>query len=225
MSFTPLPKTFTDFCINPDLPFPQILELGCGDGCFREILADRGIFSWGLDHIGPEGGTVADVVGDALVPPVAVGSLDFLLAPNLLKHLVPADPALVFLTGWLELLKPGGSLFIFEDDRRDAPAGVANFRDLQEFLSRLMPESRGPLLPLEDFKGRVAVLGSVACWDFGLVRNRQAIDAAAVLEFLGQGGKPTGEPGRLMEAISRDGLDPGYFWWARASMVMEGTGT
>ena len=224
MSFTPLPKTFTDICLNPDSPFPQILELGCGDGRFREILVGQGISSWGLDHIGPVGGTVADVVGDALAPPVAVGSLDLLLAPNLLKHLLPTDPALGFLSGWMKMLKPGGSLFIFEDDPRGIPAGVAHYRDLQEFLSRLMPESRGPLLPLADFKTRVSILGLTASWDFGLVRNRQTIDAEAVLAFLGQGGEPVGEPGRLMKGIGRDGLDPGYFWWARASTVVKGTG-
>lgn len=224
MSFTPLPKTFTDICLKRDSTCPQILELGCGDGRFREVLAGQGIFSWGLDQTGPEGGTVADVVGDALAPPVAVGSLDLLLAPNLLKHLVPADPALGFLSGWLKMLKPGGSLFIFEDDPRDIPAGVAHYRDLQEFLSRLMPESRGPLLPLEAFKARVSMLGFAACWDFGLVRNRQTIDAEAALAFLGQDGEPSGEPGRLMKVIRSDGLDPGYFWWARASAVFEGTG-
>ena len=224
MSFIPLPKTFTDICLNPDSPFLQILELGCGDGRFREILAGQGISSWGLDHVGPQGGTVADVVGDALVPPVALGSLDLLLAPNLLKHLVPADPALGFLSGWMKMLKPGGSLFIFEDDPRDFPAGVAHYRDLQEFLSRLMPESRGPLMPLKVFRARVSILGFAACWDFGLVRNRQTIDAEAALAFLGQGREPMGEPGRLMKNISRDGLDPGYFWWARASVVVKGTG-
>ncbi len=224
MSFTPLPKIFIDICSNPDSSSLQVLELGCGDGRFQKILADRGIFSWGLDRIGPKGGTVADVVGDALGPPVAVGSLDLLLVPNLLRHLARAEPSLGFLVRWLELLKPGGSLFIFEDEPRDAPAGVSHYRDLQEFLSRLMPESRGPLLPLGDFKARVSALGAAACWDFGLVRNSQTIDAAAVLEFLGQEGEPTGEPGCLMKSIGRDGLDPGYFWWARASATMEGMG-
>ena len=224
MSFSPLPKTFTDICLHPDFIFPRILELGCGDGRFRSILADLGITSWGLDRFGPEVGTVADVVGDALSPPVARGSLDFLLAANLLRHLVPADPALGFLVGWLELLKPGGSLFVFEDEPGDVPAGVARYGDLQDVLFRLMPQSRGPLLPLTDFKARVANFGAAAGWEFGLVRNRQTIDAEAVLELLRRGGEPTGQVGRVMRGIDRDGLDPGYYWWARASAVSEGAG-
>lgn len=219
MSFTPLPKTFIDLCLNSDFPSPRILELGCGDGRFREVLTDSDINSWGLDRIGPYGGTVADIVGDALFPPVAPGTLDLLLAPNLCRHLASADPSLGFLARWLEILKPGGSLFIFEDEPDDTPAGVARYRDLQVFLSRLMPESRGPLLPLVEFKTRVSALEFPADWNFGLVRNLQTIDPAVVLEMLGQGGEPEGESGRLMRAIGSDGLDPGCFWWAQASAV------
>ena len=224
MSFSPLPKTFTDICLHPDFSFPRILELGCGDGRFRSILAERDIPSWGLDRFGPDVGTVADVVGDALYPPVARRSLDFLLAANLLRHLVPSDPALGFLAGWMELLKPGGSLFIFEDEPGEAPAGVARYGELQDILCRLMPQSRGPLLPVADFKARVSNLEAAADWEFGLVRNRQTIDPEAVLELLNQGGEPTGQVGRLMRGIDRDGLDPGYYWWARASGVIEGAG-
>ncbi len=225
MSFTPLPKTFTDLCLNPDFPLPRILELGCGDGRFRDVLTGMGIFSWGLDRIGRYGGTVADVVGDALSPPVASGSLDCLLAANLVRHLAAADPTLGFLTRWLELLNPDGSLFIFEDEPGDSPAGVVRYGELQDFLCRLMPESRGPLLPLAEFKTRVSTLDSFSGWDFGLVRNRQTIDAAVVLEMLGQGGEPEGEPGKLMRDIDRDGLDPGHFWWAKTSAVGKGTRT
>jgi SAM-dependent methyltransferase len=224
MSFSPLPKTFTDICLHPDFSFPRILELGCGDGRFRSILAERDIPSWGLDRFGPDVGTVADVVGDALYPPVARRSLDFLLAANLLRHLVPADPALGFLAGWMELVKPGGSLFIFEDEPGEVPAGVARYGELQDILCRLMPQSRGPLLPVADFKARVSNLEAAAGWEFGLVRNRQTIDSEAVLELLKQGGDTTGQVGRLMRGIDRDGLDPGYYWWARASAVSEGAG-
>ncbi len=224
MLFTPIPKTFTDLCLNPVIPFPRILELGCGDGRFGEALTGHGIASWGLDRMGPYAGTVADVVGDALTPPVASGSLDLLLAANLVRHFAPVDPTLGFLTGWLALLKSGGSLFIFEDEPGNAPAGVARYGELQDFLCRLMPESRGPLLPLAEFKTRVSVLGNNADWEFGIIRNRQTIDADVVLEMLGQDGEPAGEPGHLMRAIGRDGLDPGHYWWARASVVAKGTG-
>ncbi len=225
MSFTPLPKTFTDLCLNSDFPFPRILELGCGDGRFREALIHRGIISWGLDRVEPLRGTVADVVGDALCPPVAPGMLDLLLAANLVRHLASADPTLFCLTGWLEMLKPGGSLFIFEDEPGDTPAGVARYRDLQDFLCRLLPESRGPLLPLAEFQARVSVLEASAAWDFGMIRNCQTIDSSVVLDMLSRGGDKEGESGHLMKAIDRDGLDPGHFWWARASVVSEGVGT
>jgi len=167
---------------------------------------------------------VADVVGDALYPPVASGSLDLLLAANLVRHLAPVDPTLGFLDRWLALLKSGGSLVIFEDEPGNTPAGVARFGDLQDFLCRLMPESRGPLLPLAEFRTRVFDLGNHTEWEFGLVRNRQTIDVSMVLKMLGPEGEPEGEPGLLMRAIGRDGLDPGNFWWARASAVAKGTG-
>ena len=225
MSFTPLPKIFTDTCTLPGLSCPQILELGCGDGCFREILTRQGLDSWGLDRSGAELGSVADVVGDALSPPILAGSVDILLAPNLVRHLLPADPALGFLARWLDLLKPGGSLFIFEDEPGDTPAGAAHFKDLIEFLSRLLPESRGSMLPLSEFQALVNSLGLTARWEFGLVRNRYTINAAAVVEWLGIGDPVKGRVKRLIEGIGRDGLDPGYFWWARAQNACEGTGS
>ena len=225
MSFTPLPKIFTDIFLALDSPNPQILELGCGDGRFRTVLAEHEIFSWGLDRLGPEGGTVADLVGDALAPPVGVESLDLLLVPNLLRHLAPTDPVLDFLARWLKLLKPGGSLFIFEDEPATEPAGAAHYRDLQEFLGRLMPESRGPLLPLADFKARIAVPRFSCSWEFGLIRNTQTLDTEVVQAFLDPGAASKGEPGRLRIGIERDGLDPGHYWWARATSRMERTGS
>ena len=225
MSFTPLPKIFTETCSHRDIPFPQILELGCGDGCFRSVLAQAGCPSWGLDLTGPKLGTVAEVVGDALSPPIAVGSLDILLAANLLRHLVPVDRSLRFLARWMDLLKPGGSLFIFEDEPGDTPASVANYRDLMVFLQRLLPENRGPMLPLNDFQPLVKSLGLTARWEFGQARNRYPINAAAVLEFLGVAEQVDRPLGRLIEGIGRDGLDPGNYWWARAQADAEGTGS
>jgi SAM-dependent methyltransferase len=225
MSFTPLPKIFTDICLALDSSKPRILELGCGDGRFRTVLADHDIFSWGLDRLGPAGGTVAHLVGDALALPVAVGSLDLLLVPNLLRHLVPKDPGLGFLARWLDFLKPGGSLFIFEDEPATEPAGAAHYRDLQEFLSRLMPESRGPLLPLADFMARIAAPRFSCNWEFGMIRNTQNLDADVVQAFLDPGTGHRGESGRLRIGIDRDGLDPGDYWWARASSGMERTGS
>lgn len=224
MSFTPLPKIFTDSCLDLTASTPRILELGCGDGRFRDVMADHDIFSWGLDRLGPQTGTVADLVGDALTPPVACGSLDVLVVPNLLRHLIPAGGGLKFMAGWLDLLKPGGSLFIFEDEPATEPAGALHYRDLQEFLSRLMPESRGPLLSLADFKVRMAHESLSCVWKFGLLRNTQTLDAEAVLGFLDPGADSSGEPGRLRTAIGRDGLDCGDFWWAQATLGRERKG-
>lgn len=224
MSFTPLPKTFTDFFASLETDPPRVLELGCGDGRFREVLGRNHISSWGLDRVGPVLGTVADVVGDAMAPPVAPASLDLLVVPNLLRHLLAATGEFSFLKDWLRLLRPGGALFIFEDEPSQEPAGAACYRDLQEFLRKLMPESRGSLMTLEEFRSRSAVALPGIDWTFGKERNREPLDAEAVLGFLDQGGDPAGEPGRLMKSIRRDGLDPGEFWWAQAIISGEEVG-
>lgn len=221
MSFTPLPKIFTDLCLHAVLPPPRILELGCGDGCFRAVLADHGISCWGLDLVGPEGGTVVDVVGDARDLPVAGGSVDILLVPNLLRHLVPAEPALGFLEGWLEALKPGGFLFIFEDEPVTEPLAAAHYRDLQDFLSRLMPESRGPMLSLESFKARLTDRVPLSRWEFGTARNLQPLDASTVLAFLEPVSGDSGEIRRLQAGIRHDGLTPGDYWWARVAKATD----
>ena len=224
MSFTPLPKTFTDFCSNLDFPVSRILELGCGEGRFRDALSDLGMTCWGLDRVHPQGGTVADVVGDAECPPLLSASLDLLVVPNLMRHMLPALADFSFLGRWLELLKPGGSLFIFEDEPGTASPAEVNYRDLQVFLARLLPESRGPLIPLAEFKVRSSSFPKSAAWEFGLVRNRQTIDAAPVLDMLGPGVDAGGESALLARNIGRDGLDPGHYWWARATTGGEGTG-
>lgn len=192
------------------------MELGCGDGRFAHNLQDYDFKVWGLDRMTPAGGTVADVVGDALLPPVAARSVDILVASNLVRHLTPFAADLDFVGRWLDLLKPGGALFIFEDEPCDHPPGAVNYRDLQEFLRRMMPASRGPLLPLAQFQERLGTRWSGAAWEFGRALNCSQLDPAVVVDLLRQGGRPKGEPGRLIRSITRDGLEPGFFWWARA---------
>gem|GEM_PF-1957679 len=225
MSFTPLPKTFTDFCDSLDSSSPRMLELGCGDGIFMAQMARSGHSFLGLDRVGRDGGTVADIVGDALAPPVAPGTLDVLVIPNLLRHLVPRAPGLEFVKRWLDLLKPGGGLFIFEDQPADLPPGAAHYRDLQEFLRKLMPDSRGPLISLDQFRHRLGGRWESDTWEFGLEKNNWALDAGMVVDMLNQGGKAKGEAGRLVKAIRRDGLDPGYFWWAGTVAASRGSVT
>jgi SAM-dependent methyltransferase len=217
MPFIPLPKNFTDLCTSGQFEPSRSVELGCGDGRFLNILRDSGFTVWGLDRIPPAGGSAADIVADALSPPLAAGSLDLVVASNLVRHLAVRHEGLPFLDTWLGLLQPGGSLYIFEDEPGDSPAGTANFRDLHAFLARLMPVTRGPLLPLDKFRAAVDRSACPACWDYGRVKNEYQLDAGAAMRMLrGQGATPQGEASRLIRAIGRRGLDAGWYWWARA---------
>lgn len=230
MSFTPLPKTFIDFCGSLDPVTSRNLELGCGDGCFQDVVAGCGVVLLGLDLVPPARGSTADIVGDVIFPPLFRGSLDLVVAPNLLRHLFAIHGQLDFLEQWLALLKPGGSLFIFEDEPGSTPPGAEVYRKLQAFLRLLMPESRGPLLSRAEFLSRMPAVLPGVCWEHGMVRNRHHLDCDAVLEFLGRGLSPDEEKdiggsspqGCLMRDIARDGLDPGHYWWARATSVQEG---
>ena len=208
MPFTPLPTIFTDLCGSLDPEHSRNLELGCGDGRFLEAAAGCGLRLWGLDLVPPGRGSSAAVVGDALAPPISMGACDLVVASNLVRHLLAVAGNLRFLESWLDLLKPGGSLFVFEDEPAvgDGPAG--NYRDLQEFLSRLVPEARGPLLARRDFLGLATVEHPDVTWEHGLARNLHGLDGSAIMDLL--------EPGPLKRAIEAGGVDPGHFWWARA---------
>lgn len=207
MSFTPLPTTFTDLSGVLDPAQSRNLELGVGDGRFQAAAAVCGLRLWGLDLVPPVRGTTADFVGDAFAPPVSSCSLDLLVASNLVRHLLAVGGNLNFLDRWLALLKPGGSLFIFEDEPAAGSGPAGNYRDLQEFLRRLTPETRGPLLPLADFLALSGREFPAVAWDKGMVRNQYRLDSVAVLEFLGAG--------PLWQAIAEKGLEPGQYWWTR----------
>ena len=222
MSFTPLPTIFTDLSGShsgslrgsPDSDNSRNLELGCGDGRFQAEAARCGVKLWGLDLSPPAMGTTADIVGDACFPPITPGSLDLLVAPNLVRHLLAVSGGLEFLDLWLTLLKPGGSLFIFEDEPTNDTAATVNYRDLQDFLRQLVPESRGGLLPLAEFLELSAQAQPGLNWEHGLARNLQPIDSSPVLALLG--------PGPLKQSIVGEGLDPGRYWWAQASAGRKG---
>jgi SAM-dependent methyltransferase len=209
MPFTPLPTIFTDLCGSLDPDNSRNLELGCGDGRFLQAAGDCGLRLWGLDLVPPDRGSSAAVVGDALEPPISTGACDLVVASNLVRHLLAVTGGLRFLGSWLALLKPGGSLFVFEDEpaMEEGPAG--NYRDLQDFLSRLVPEARGPLLARRDFLGLAAGDHPDLRWEHGLVRNLHGLDSAPILDLL--------EPGPLKRAIESEGVDPGHYWWARAT--------
>ena len=113
------------------------------------------------------------MVGDALEPPISAGACDLVVASNLVRHLLAVTGHLRFLGSWLALLKPGGSLFVFEDEPATEEGPAGNYRDLQEFLSRLVPEARGPLLARRDFLDRAAAAHPDVIWEHDLVRNLQ----------------------------------------------------
>jgi len=199
---------------NLDPDCSTLLELGSGEGHFQELVAQKGQICVGMDIRQPVTGTVCDLVGDARRPPLKPGSLSVLVAANLIRHLVPRHKLGQYVKMWRGLLKPGGSLFIFEDEPSQATGPQRNFRDLQAFLAQLMPESRGPLMSLKRFQ-QLLEAEKLDHWTFGSQINHETIDATTVVRFLGGGqGVPTGQVAGLIKSIGRDGLAPGNYWWA-----------
>ena len=211
MSFFPLPRIFlTDLESGAD---PQVVELGCGDGRFGAVIADAGVRAIGIDRRPRSCGTAADLVGDVVDPPLLPGSVQVLVAANLLRHLDLPGPDAVP-ASWTGLLRPGGVLWIFEDEPGDATAGAANYADLQSWLARLVP-GRSPLLSLASFRDCFSP-GADEGWSFGLAANEYpaSVDGAlAVLEP--DFGDVEGEAGSLADRIRADGLGYGQYWWAR----------
>ncbi|MBI1239177.1 MAG: methyltransferase domain-containing protein [Alphaproteobacteria bacterium] len=104
--------------ILPLLPTPveRALEIGCGTGATLHLLREQGLVRWaGGIEIVPEAASRAEAVCDAVwaldiekeLPPIEAGSLDLILALDVLEHLV--DP-------WgtvdrlVPLLRPGGTM-------------------------------------------------------------------------------------------------------------------
>jgi hypothetical protein len=216
MPFRPLPTIFTEHLSRLEPDSDVVLELGSGPGDFQALVAAAGHRSWGLDWRPPAAGTACDLVGDARLAPVRPQALTILVAANLVRHLAPRRRLPEFIARWRHLLKPGGALYVFEDEPGRATAAQANYRDLQSFLAQLMPETRGTLLARERFAQLVGADSEPGAWTFGSAANRSPLDAQAVLKFLaGSAGPPTGPVAGLMRRIGRDGLDPGRYWWAR----------
>lgn len=216
MPFDPLPKTLTDLlAAGAGAPLTAV-ELGCGDGRLLALVRQPGIACYGLDRLPRVAGSRADVVADACRPPIRAASVDLVLASNLVRHLVPAQRDLGFLDAWLALLKPGGSLFILEDEPTARPAPAANYRDLQAFLARLWPLGRGPLLSHEGFGRRLPARLAALVTDHGVAENRWPQDAAAAVAMLEAGRPAPGdEAARLAAAIAARGLACGRQWWCR----------
>ena len=215
MSFSPLPELFLEHLEICRRSSARILDLGCGDGAFFASLLPLEAELVGLDRAGPAAGSAAQVVGDARVPPLRSGTMDLVVAANLFRHIFPADPRAGFLDHWRRLLRPGGALFLFEDEPAGFPAAVRNYRRVQEFLNRLLPAVRGPLLARAGFE---RLLGSGRWgtdWVLGSGRNELEPDLEAVRGLLFSGHpSPEGEASRLLRALEQDGLAYGDFWWA-----------
>lgn len=221
MSFDPLPETLAELCRGRPSGWRGV-DLGCGDGELTGALRRHGAWIAGLDSAprGIAGG--ADLRGDARRPPLREGSLDLVVAGNLARHLLPADPGFGFLDAWLRLLRPGGSVFLLEDEPTAGDA-AANHRDLQDFLARLAPAGRGPLVSLSDFVGAMPsrLRGSIA--GQGVAPNRWELDARAAVAMLATGRPaPGGEAARLAGRIERHGLGCGDMWWLQ--LAAAGTG-
>jgi SAM-dependent methyltransferase len=210
--FDPIPETMTELCRAAPDGF-RAVELGCGDGGLLARLRQCGVWCAGLDLAPRALARAVDVRGDARRPPLRAASLDLVVAANLVRHLISADPRLRFLDAWLGLLRPGGSVFVLEDEPSAEPA-AANHRDLQAFLARLFPDGRGPLVARDAFVRALPdhLSARVAGTAVGANASRQ--DAQAAIAMLERGNPEAGgEAARLLAAIRLHGLACGRMWW------------
>ncbi len=220
LSFSPLPPAFQLFLRNlKKLNDAQVLDLGSGQGGFASLFAGGPVLLWQLDRLPAEVGVLASIRGDALNPPIKSQSLDGLLAGNLVHHLIAQEPEAGFLGLWFNLLKPGGRIFLFEDEPQKGTPAENNYKDLQTFLARLMPTYRGALLSLQDFLELAAIKKPEIKWESGLVHNQNDPDAGQVCAMLkgdGRGAFGGGQGEVLAKAIEEQGLSYGTYWWATA---------
>lgn len=194
---------------------PFVLDLGCGDGQLGRILAARGLKCWGLDRTLPRLGTGAEIVGDALQPPVLPGQVDLLVAGNLFRHLLVVDKSASFVSTWQDVLRPGGWLFILEDSPVAHNAAQENYRRLQGFLRQVVGPSRGILLSPEDFLALENIQSGSENWNLGLKENTWPADPRSVMKMLmGDGGAPEPQVKKLCSAVEKAGLEYGDYWWA-----------
>jgi SAM-dependent methyltransferase len=215
MPFAPLPAEFLKILDNISDSHAVVLDLGCGEGHFTQMVSRPGIHVFGLD-MSLSGSPGLDLQGDALDPPVLPGSIDLLLAANLVRHLLRGDPEGTFLHKWQKLLKPGGVMVLFEDEPAESPKAVKNYHDVQLFLAQLVGPGRGPLLPWKKFQKIASGQPYPGSWKFGLEENGTVADPSRVLDFLaGTSGQVAPEVANLMAGIKMNGLAYGSYWWAQ----------
>ncbi len=212
MSFSPLPDILRSDLAR--LRGAVVLELGAADGRFTRALREAGAAVVPLDRRRPvpPGGVVAD----ARALPVRPGAVRLIVAANLLQHLGRVTDVAAALGEWVGCLAPDGCLHILQDDpQADTPAR-RNDRELRDWLARLVP-ARGRLPTLAELRDTLAGSGGADGWRFGRELNRIAPpDRERALALLrGDGGAPDRKTAALAAAIARDGLDYGWYWWAR----------
>ncbi len=214
MSFCPLPKTFLER-LRAARPC-RIVEIGAGDGGFAAVLGGHGASPWRIDRRPPWTGSAAQVVGDARELPLGEGTVDLLIAANLLRHVWPPPRGEAVPAEWLRCLAAGGKLYIFEDEPTARPRAARNYRDLQDFLAAVDPATRRPLLPRARFLARAAPGRTGSRWEWGVHPNLQPVRSPdSVIAWLrGGGGEAEGQAQRLAAAIARHGLAYGDYWWA-----------
>ncbi|MCP4293441.1 MAG: class I SAM-dependent methyltransferase [bacterium] len=222
MSFAPLPEHFTDFLRQLQYKADtRILDLGSGEGLFPGLVSHSFSSVWGLDRRHPYEGASWDLCADAGNPPLLNHSLDALVAGNLVRHLLVQNSSTVFLSLWLNLLKPGGRLYIFEDHPEFNPGPAFNYQRLQKFLAKLMPGQRAELLKRESFVEIAQKECPSQKWVSGLQFNNTEPNFLAVSELLAPDGiKPAIETdvGALLADIENQGISYGRYWWASAQV-------
>lgn len=143
-----------------------VLDAGCGAGFHSRWLAERGaarVLALDLSEAVERArennlGLAVDVVqGDLNAPPVAPGSLDFVLCVGVIQHTSHPEEVLLRL---LELLKPGGELGVSFYTRREGFSPFLFLRNpLRAVLSRLPHRLLYGLTWLMSQAGRVPGLG------------------------------------------------------------------
>lgn len=216
MSFRPLPESLVTLLDGlAALPGSRVVDLGCGDGQLTRQLEREGLEVLPIDRLTPLLGTAARLVAEARSLPLREGSVDVLVAGNLVRHLLPGDPEARFLEGWARTLKPGGALFVLEDRPTARNRPQQNYLAFQEFLGELAEGRRGPLLEVQDFLDRQGCLLPGGQWSQGHRPNDWTVDISAVLHLLrGQGPTPQGEVAKLIKSLQLDGLQYSDYWWA-----------
>jgi SAM-dependent methyltransferase len=87
----------------------SLIDVGCGQRPHERILVAQGVRYLGLDCAFRPGRNVPDVVGDAMRLPFLAGTVDNVLATEVIEHL--AAPA-AFVAEAARVLRPGGWLLL-----------------------------------------------------------------------------------------------------------------